>query len=77
VTLWADEAADEAEEKSIESVAGRDLDEIEASLAAIEHALDSFDDGTYGRCEICAESIELDRLARCASERRCSDHSAP
>jgi RNA polymerase-binding transcription factor DksA len=68
-------SADEAGQELVELVAERDLDEIEASLTAIERALESFDDGTYGKCEICAESIDSERLRVSASERRCSDHS--
>jgi RNA polymerase-binding transcription factor DksA len=68
---------DEAPQEPVEVVAERDLDEIEASLTAIERALDSFDDGTYGKCEICAGPIDAQRLGLSASERRCSDHAAP
>ena len=59
----------------IEVTAVRRLDDVEGSLAAIERALASFDDGTYGRCEICATEIEPARLARRASERRCAGHA--
>ncbi|HWD24326.1 MAG TPA: TraR/DksA C4-type zinc finger protein [Acidimicrobiales bacterium] len=63
------------EEESFESAAERDLDEVEASLAAIERALEGFDDGSYGKCEICGKPIEPERLAAHASTRRCAAHA--
>jgi DnaK suppressor protein len=68
-------SADDPEEESVEAAAARELDEIEASLAAIERAIDGFDDGTYGRCEICGQPVEPDRLAARASGRRCAAHA--
>lgn len=64
-----------AEEESFESTAERDLDEVEASLAAIERALEGFDDGSYGKCEVCGEPIEPERLTTQASSRRCAVHA--
>jgi RNA polymerase-binding transcription factor DksA len=61
---------------SIEVEAEQSLDAIEASLAAIERALAGFDDGSYGRCEVCGEAIDADRLAALASERRCALHAS-
>jgi len=63
----ADAVADGAE---------RELDAIEASLGAIEQAMSGFDDGTYGRCEVCGAPVEATRLALRASERRCAEHAA-
>jgi DnaK suppressor protein len=68
-------SADDPDEESVEAAAARELDEIEASLAAIERAIDGFDDGSFGKCEICGRAIEPDRLAARASVRRCAAHA--
>jgi RNA polymerase-binding transcription factor DksA len=62
-------------DESIESEADRALDEIEAALAAIEQSIAGFDDGSYGRCEICGESVGAERLEARATERRCVTHA--
>jgi len=36
--------------------------DIRDKLAKIDHALVKFDEGTYGKCDICGEAIELARL---------------
>jgi len=33
-----------------------------ALLGEIEHALDKLDKGTYGKCDVCGQSVELARL---------------
>ena len=38
------------------------LEQVEAELADVEHALRRLDDGTYGTCERCGKQIELARL---------------
>src|SRR5215210_7831267 len=38
------------------------LEQVEAELADIERALHRLDDGTYGTCEACGESIGDERL---------------
>lgn len=35
---------------------------VRDQLAEVEHALDKFDQGTYGLCEICGQPIEPARL---------------
>jgi len=35
---------------------------IREDLAAVEHALDKFEKGTYGRCDICGQKIARERL---------------
>ncbi len=35
---------------------------IKDELAKVEHALQKFEKGTYGLCDICGQSIALDRL---------------
>jgi RNA polymerase-binding transcription factor DksA len=71
-----EEPAPDGAEESVEVAAERALERIEASLAAIERAIDGFDDGTYGVCEICGHAVEQERLAARASERRCAAHVA-
>lgn len=71
MTTSADRGSDEPFETTLE----RNLDEIEASLALIERAIEGFDDGTYGLCEICSSPIESDRLEVRASQRRCAAHA--
>jgi DnaK suppressor protein len=58
----------------VEVASERDLDRIEETLAAIERAIASFDDGSYGRCDVCGGAIEEERLAERATERRCAAH---
>jgi DnaK suppressor protein len=35
---------------------------LSTALAEVEHALRKFDEGTYGRCDICGQPISPDRL---------------
>jgi DnaK suppressor protein len=72
----SDDSAPDGAEEPVEVAAGRALERIEASLAAIERAIDGFDDGTYGVCEICGHPVEAERLTARASERRCAAHAA-
>jgi DnaK suppressor protein len=36
--------------------------QVNSMIASIDHALDKFDNGTYGTCDNCGQSIELGRL---------------
>lgn len=36
--------------------------QVRESLAEVEHALDKFDKGTYGLCDVCGQAISPDRL---------------
>lgn len=36
--------------------------QVKGNLAEIEHALRKFDDGTYGLCDSCGQSIGMNRL---------------
>ena len=38
------------------------LEQVEAELADIDHALKRLDDGTYGTCEACGKAITDERL---------------
>jgi RNA polymerase-binding transcription factor DksA len=50
------------------------LEQVEAELADVEHALHRLDDGTYGTCEACGEPIGEDRLAAMPAARFCIRH---
>jgi len=52
------------------------LEQVEAELTDIEHALSRLDDGTYGRCEACGEPIEDARLEALPAARFCLAHQA-
>lgn len=49
------------------------LENIEAELDDIEHALGRLDDGTYGTCEACGQAISDDRLEAVPGARFCLD----
>ncbi|MFC2038297.1 TraR/DksA family transcriptional regulator [Chloroflexota bacterium] len=36
--------------------------QVQEHLVAVEHALQKFEDGTYGMCDSCGEPIAVDRL---------------
>ena len=52
-----------------------ELDE-EAELAEVEHALEKFDLGTYGICEVCGRPISLARLRALPEARYDVEHEA-
>ncbi|HET9443788.1 MAG TPA: TraR/DksA C4-type zinc finger protein [Acidimicrobiales bacterium] len=52
------------------------LDQVEADLADIEHALRRLDDGTYGTCEACGKAIGDERLEAMPAARFCLDDQA-
>lgn len=47
------------------------LENVEAELADIEHALERLTDGTYGRCEACSRPIDEERLEAMPATRLC------
>jgi RNA polymerase-binding transcription factor DksA len=49
------------------------LEQIEAELADVEHALRRLDDGTYGTCEACGKVIDDARLEALPAARFCLD----
>lgn len=52
--------------------AGGELDELQlAELTEIHAALERIERGSFGRCDRCYESIELDRLETAPKERYC------
>ena len=52
------------------------LEQVEAELADVEHALRRLDDGTYGTCEVCGKVIPDDRLEAMPATRLCLEHQA-
>lgn len=49
------------------------LEQVEAELADIEHALERLEEGTYGTCEACGKPIGDDRLEAVPAARFCLD----
>jgi RNA polymerase-binding transcription factor DksA len=47
------------------------LEQVEAELADVEHALRRLEDGTYGICEACGQPIGEDRLEALPAARFC------
>jgi RNA polymerase-binding transcription factor DksA len=52
------------------------LEQVEAELADVEHALRRLDDGTYGTCEVCGKPIPEERLEAIPTARLCLEHQA-
>ncbi len=52
------------------------LEQIDAELSDIEHALKRLDDGTYGTCEIDGEPIPEERLEVMPAARFCLKHQS-
>jgi RNA polymerase-binding transcription factor DksA len=52
------------------------LEQVEAELADVEHALRRLDDGTYGTCEVCGKAIPEERLEALPATRLCLEHKA-
>lgn len=47
------------------------LEQVEAELSDVEHALKRLDEGTYGACEACGKPIGDDRLEAMPAARFC------
>ena len=52
------------------------LEQVEAELADVEHALRRLDDGTYGTCEVCGKPIPDERLEAVPAARLCLEHQS-
>ena len=52
------------------------LEQVEAELADVEHAMRRLDDGTYGTCEVCGKVIPDERLEALPATRLCLEHQA-
>jgi RNA polymerase-binding transcription factor DksA len=53
------------------------LEQVEAELADVEHALKRLDVGTYGVCEVCGEPISPRRLESSPAARLCARDDNP
>ena len=52
------------------------LEQVQAELADVEHALNRLDDGGYGTCEACGKPIDEGRLEAVPAARFCLDDQA-
>ena len=52
------------------------LEQLEAELNDLDHALRKLDDGTYGRCEACGKEIPAERLDALPGARLCVEDQA-
>ena len=50
------------------------LEQVEAELADVERALHRLDDGTYGKCQACGNTIADERLQAIPAARFCVAH---
>ncbi len=65
------EAADKIEELDER---GEEVTTLSARLADVRRALQSFDEGAYGVCEVCVKKIEEERLEANPAARTCIEH---
>ena len=66
----ADSASDAFEREKEFSI----LEQVQAELAAVDRALQRLDEGTYGTCDVCGDSITDERLAVMPAARFCIGH---
>jgi len=52
------------------------LEQVEAELADVEHAIRRLDAGDYGTCEVCGKPIPDERLEVVPAARLCLEHQA-
>jgi DnaK suppressor protein len=64
---FADSGQVTAERGEVDAIAAQ----LRETLADIETALEKFDEGTYGRCEICGSEIAAARLEAVPTARLC------
>jgi RNA polymerase-binding transcription factor DksA len=69
---FADSGQVTAERGEVEALVGS----LAESLRDIENALSKFDDGTYGKCEVCGNDIALPRLEAKPAARFCIEHAS-
>jgi RNA polymerase-binding transcription factor DksA len=50
------------------------LNQLETRLNEVKSALKKIEDGTFGKCEVCGEAIEEDRLEANPSAKTCKAH---
>jgi RNA polymerase-binding transcription factor DksA len=66
----ADSASDAFEREKEFSI----LEQVQAELAAVDRALQRLDEGTYGTCDVCGDTIADERLAVMPAARFCIGH---
>ena len=66
----ADSASDAFEREKEFSI----LEQVQAELAAVDRALQRLDEGTYGTCDVCGDTITDERLAVMPAARFCIGH---
>jgi RNA polymerase-binding transcription factor DksA len=49
---------------------------LREELDDVEHALSRLDDGTYGTCHVCGQTLDDDRLAQMPQARCCVEHQS-
>lgn len=50
------------------------LNTLQSRLTDIKNALVKIEEGNYGKCEVCGEKIETDRLEANPAARTCKEH---
>ena len=51
------------------------LEQLEAEISDLDAALRKIDEGTYGRCEVCGQEIDAERLEAMPGTRTCREHA--
>jgi RNA polymerase-binding transcription factor DksA len=51
-----------------------EVEQLEVQLKDVKSALEKIEDGNYGKCEVCGEDIEVDRLTANPSAKTCTVH---
>ena len=51
-----------------------EVEQLEVQLREVKGALEKIENGTYGKCEVCGEDIEVDRLTANPSAKTCTVH---
>ncbi|HEV3365173.1 MAG TPA: TraR/DksA C4-type zinc finger protein [Acidimicrobiia bacterium] len=51
------------------------LEQLEAEISDLDAALRKIDEGTYGRCEVCDQEIDAERLEAMPGTRTCVEHA--
>jgi RNA polymerase-binding transcription factor DksA len=51
-----------------------EVEQLEVQLKEVKEALEKIESGNYGKCEVCGEEIEEDRLVANPSAKTCKVH---
>src|SRR5437763_4001557 len=68
----ADEASDTYEDEKNQALQAH----LNGMLTKVEGALRRFDEGTYGKCEVCGKPIKIERLDALPYATTCLEHSS-